>query len=672
MKPLLLTSAVCLLASTLLTAQSPFTHSTAATFSSCGHFNADALIDAARCDKASGLLTLLVQQADGSFLTETHPSGIEGVTAMAVGSYSGAAPQQVALTAPDHNRIDLLPSRIAITVPGIGPDLLVATPVGGAGDDPASMDLLAGSNWNDGPAVDRLDTVRPDGSAVTGGPSGARHREGNPFLFETGGLSLAGVIAAAEFRVYSASSGEPLLISSVAGLILESHWSWLANSAGQSVLLVHDGSDVFQSFLTSAPPGFDAPLAWALSQPVRQLVRLERPGGDRLCAIYADGTAEIFSFDGLTAPVSVDILTAPPGEGFDAAVVLGNGDFMLLTPGSWQRRNETPGGYVLAHQGGMPGGGGSALVASRPNIFLFTNAPFVTNSPGYQQSQRLGEWTNSSGDLAAGMRDLDVESLASESQGLQAAGIITINEPASSYVLANQYLPDLSFHGLGPVEASPRAAVVFSPGPATYAPAPTASPELDPDELPLAAVLVTAQAQPSDQTVHYRLNDGPWTADGHPVKITTTSTLQAYAEDPATGKRSSITDGRYVVASPSALGIPASPDLDGDGLADAWETAFGQTNPNADPDGDGFNNLTEQNNGTDPLAGNTAAPPLEIHLNMLPGGQIELTWSAALGAVTLWWSENLVDWHPVTPAPAGNSHSEPITEARRYFRLKSP
>ncbi len=43
-----------------------------------------------------------------------------------------------------------------------------------------------------------------------------------------------------------------------------------------------------------------------------------------------------------------------------------------------------------------------------------------------------------------------------------------------------------------------------------------------------------------------------------------------------------------------------SEDLDGDGLPDWWETRFTLDDPNADPDGDGLNNLAEHRRGTNP------------------------------------------------------------------------
>ena len=48
------------------------------------------------------------------------------------------------------------------------------------------------------------------------------------------------------------------------------------------------------------------------------------------------------------------------------------------------------------------------------------------------------------------------------------------------------------------------------------------------------------------------------------------------------------------------IDLPARLDLDHDTMDDRWETLFGVTDPNADPDNDGVTNAAEEDAGTHP------------------------------------------------------------------------
>ena len=81
-----------------------------------------------------------------------------------------------------------------------------------------------------------------------------------------------------------------------------------------------------------------------------------------------------------------------------------------------------------------------------------------------------------------------------------------------------------------------------------------------------------------------------------------------------------------------AVPLASGTDVDGDLLYDDWACIFGG-NPFGDDDGDGFSNLQEMFDGTDPkdplshigVAANLL-PPV-ISLEVLGGGQLKLTWS---------------------------------------------
>ena len=73
-----------------------------------------------------------------------------------------------------------------------------------------------------------------------------------------------------------------------------------------------------------------------------------------------------------------------------------------------------------------------------------------------------------------------------------------------------------------------------------------------------------------------------------------------------------VTDGQH--NSPPAtvaLTVLSAQDDNSNGLADAWESLYGATDPNADPDGDGLSNLQEHNLGLHPT---DAAPTVAIDM----------------------------------------------------------
>ena len=79
-------------------------------------------------------------------------------------------------------------------------------------------------------------------------------------------------------------------------------------------------------------------------------------------------------------------------------------------------------------------------------------------------------------------------------------------------------------------------------------------------------------------------------------------------------------------------------DSDGGGLPDWWQLEyFGHTgvDPYADPDGDGWNNLQEYQNGTNPNSFNTPPAPQGLQVAMGPGGTNALVkWFSSYGPVT--------------------------------------
>lgn len=120
-------------------------------------------------------------------------------------------------------------------------------------------------------------------------------------------------------------------------------------------------------------------------------------------------------------------------------------------------------------------------------------------------------------------------------------------------------------------------------------------------------------------------------------------------------------------------------DLDGDGMADAWETAcFGGPHASAaldDWDHDGFTNLDEYVAGTDPANPQSC---LRV-ISLAPGdpGFFRLRWqSAAMVDYEIWQSTDLTGWvklpgvHHATP-PVNVADVDPAGETAGFLRIEA-
>jgi hypothetical protein len=77
------------------------------------------------------------------------------------------------------------------------------------------------------------------------------------------------------------------------------------------------------------------------------------------------------------------------------------------------------------------------------------------------------------------------------------------------------------------------------------------------------------------------------------------------------------------------LSVTAPPDANGNGLPDAWEAAYGISDPNADADQDGENNRAEYLAGTNPT--NSASVLKLLSIEWSPEDPFALTWSSVGG-----------------------------------------
>lgn len=100
-------------------------------------------------------------------------------------------------------------------------------------------------------------------------------------------------------------------------------------------------------------------------------------------------------------------------------------------------------------------------------------------------------------------------------------------------------------------------------------------------------------------------------------------------------------------------------DLDHNGLSDVYELVYfgGPADPDADPDGDGFNNFVELVWGTNPTNASSRVTGLKATVS---GQTVHFSWAAAPGKwYRLQSSDDLLNWHTVQEG-SFSSRTEPM------------
>jgi hypothetical protein len=456
------------------------------------------------------------------------------------------------------------------------------------------------------------------------------------------------------------------------------HWTAAKKTLIYSV--AKDGATLFQHRIASAthlgwwrPVSLSSTASHALPDTVLTLDTIPwsdatQPNLDSLIAIRFTNTPDLlhlFRVWDQPTPTISEVMTIPlqTGHEFAGLVAAGN-DFLLLSgPGgrtqSWRRFTQPAAGALPAEiaSGTLP------VLRSRaahPNIFIFNQHPLLTGNAMLVSSQSQLDWTIINDLESTGESDFGATS------GLGDPQPINVNA-AGGVPIGNQLLDSASIAGTGPVGGTMRATVTFHPEAGPYA-------ALDPGE----GFPIRFRSSASAPIIAFRIGDGNWETytETNPPELTAHATVSAYAIDTLTGMRSMLASGSYTF-SPLPPATPASAiDADLNGLSDAWERAFGITDPNADTDGDGFNAITEQNVGTDPLDPNSrpngAAPAAAIAVASVQDGVITLVWPAGLADHVLETSHDLHIWTAVDPQPTSNTWSEPITDGQQFYRLHKP
>jgi formylglycine-generating enzyme required for sulfatase activity len=360
-----------------------FVYETEREFVGTGDFDADGRLDLFIVDRDTGRVRVGYQAGGGIYLWATYVNtGIKDLSGVSVGKLFAANKDSVAAVSADGNGVAVVElakpgqagTAVTIVPPGLGPNSVVAIDVGGAGNTPL-MDLFINTTYNT-PTPNQATLLRNDaGKFVKLGTvdmPGAVQR-GNRVSLADGQPELVGAIISGDagdsFRVDSFASGKGQTVGAIKEIPAGSDYlvGSFRGAGTRDVLFFKAGENQFRAY-TAAVDGtavkFGEARSFDLGKPIKYLVGVPADGGDRLVAIFTEGTnatlAGVFTFDGAKAPVQVQSFKANEGEVLSGAGSFPNGFALLSSPALGKIRYSTRYQiYALGAAGGVPGARGS-------------------------------------------------------------------------------------------------------------------------------------------------------------------------------------------------------------------------------------------------------------------------------------------------------------------------
>jgi len=306
-----------------------------------GDFNGDNQQDLAIVQRSKGRVRYGYRVSDEFFnWVEWRASGVNNVTGVSVGRVLDEKRDSLVLVSADGNQIGVLdaPSPsvttdpLAVEAEIIGPNTVVAVDVGGPGNTPLH-DLYIASIYNNDAPETRATLFRADGTAFTAAKesdAGGVKSRGSRITLKRGGADYVATITAGSggetWQVENVAAGQSEMVLSLAGVSAEANL-FTGNFRGlptKEVVMHKNGEASFAvSAVTESGGKFQAAALQTISlpEPARQLVVADGGNQSRLLAIFGQQSpAELFDFDGVKAPVSVQKLAGAADRFLTAAV----------------------------------------------------------------------------------------------------------------------------------------------------------------------------------------------------------------------------------------------------------------------------------------------------------------------------------------------------------------
>jgi hypothetical protein len=282
---------------------------------------------------------------------------------------------------------------VVVDIPGVGNTL----------DD----DLLVGTDQNNPPSGGNYSTVRNNAGALSVIANGVSLplTSGNKLFLKTTGPEFVGAVArngANDQLQILAPTNAFLNTITTATVQRGSRFIPGKFAAGSfnHLLVYRPGQSNFFSHISSEPVAntyaLSAGTSFDLGAAISQMILISGPTADRFLAIFTDGSAKVYSFDGAASPTLIQSIAADPGERITSVAPTGAHDFMVFSgtgnvSATYRPYKVSGGVYAAGAKLSLPA---VSPLAGDANVFLFTNEPFVSVQPGLLRSVSAGDWTS--------------------------------------------------------------------------------------------------------------------------------------------------------------------------------------------------------------------------------------------------------------------------------------